>query len=66
MSLTLFGAKPPPSIIAQLGAADGDEPSVGIATWAGRRFAVADDIAKKGCRGRSSWIIAYGLFINEL
>ncbi|KAF6781546.1 transposase-like protein, partial [Colletotrichum sojae] len=41
MSLTLFGAKPPPSIIAQLGTADGDEPSVNIATWAGRRFAVA-------------------------
>ncbi|KAF6794200.1 hypothetical protein CMUS01_16039 [Colletotrichum musicola] len=59
-------AAPPPSIIAQLGTADGDEPSVNIATWAGRRFAVADDIAKKGYRGRLSWITVYGLFINEL
>lgn len=66
MSLTLFGARPPPSIIAQLSDTEGDEPRTSIATWGSRRFVVSNEVARKGYRGRSSWISSHGIFVNEI
>jgi hypothetical protein len=70
MPSTIFGPSPVPSICAQLSdVADSDSPDsrqLIVIKWRGRRFTPDSLVAKKGARGRSSWIQQEGGFLREL
>jgi hypothetical protein len=79
MDRTIFGAKKPLSIAAQLqrpsiastaSASDlagrATVSSLPQATWNNRRFVRDDLVSKKGSRGRTSWIKTEGTFVREV
>jgi len=72
MSLTIFGASPPVSLEQQLSASpapyDPSNPGAELvtATYDQKHYVLDSVIAKKGARGRSSWIRNEGIFVTEV
>ncbi|KAJ3577745.1 hypothetical protein NPX13_g2821 [Xylaria arbuscula] len=66
MALTLFGSYRASSIIAQLESLPENNLDLVVAMYGGHRYVLDEAIAKKGSRGRSSWIRDHGVFVRKL
>ncbi len=71
MALTVFGGRPPTSIIAQLSdswsSSDSDRfDGFPIARWRGRCFIEDERLWRKGSRPPKTWIKDHGVFLREI
>lgn len=72
MMALIFGASRPTPIeeqpLSHPAASKASNPDVElvVACCSWKRYVRDSDIAKKGARGRSSWICNYGIFITEI
>ncbi|EGY23428.1 uncharacterized protein VDAG_04866 [Verticillium dahliae VdLs.17] len=69
MALSLLRIRRPLSIeahLSQLQSTTDTETGFISTTFLGRRFTLDSLVAKKGSRGRSSWVKDHGIFVREL